>query len=66
MNSSWDHFVYTKEKKCKSDHGTRGPQKVYFQAYIIHCHGPISFVVGEAKEVLSLQMLGDYDKEIPI
>ena len=55
-NSVWDHFGLRREKKCKSDHATWGPQKAYLNAYIIHCHGPVSFVVGEAKEVLLLQM----------
>jgi hypothetical protein len=32
------------------------PEKVYFKAYIIHYHGPISFVAIEVKEFLSLQM----------
>ena len=47
---------FRSRKKCKSDYGTWGLQKAYFQAHIIHCHGPTSFGMGEAKEVLSLQM----------
>ena len=33
---------------------------------MIHCHGPMGFVVGEAKKVLSLQMSGDHAREMPI
>lgn len=57
MNSSKTTSVYIKKKtkkNCKSDHGTLGPPKAYFQAYIILSHG----LVGEAKEVLLLRMLG--------
>jgi hypothetical protein len=32
--------------------------------YIIHCHGPTNLASGEAKEVLSLQMLKDHDREM--
>ena len=28
------------------------PKRTYFKTYIIHWHGPMRFVVGEAKEVL--------------
>ena len=45
---------FTSSGKGKSDHGTWGPQKVYFKAYIIHYHGPMGFAVGEAKEDFSL------------
>ena len=55
---------FTSGQKSKSDHGIRGPQKVYFQVYIIHCHGPTGFALGEAKEVLLLQILGDHGREI--
>ena len=59
-------FVYiNKKKECKSDHGTWGPQKDCFQAYIIHYHGPTDFAMGEAKEVLSLQMSEDHGRELP-
>ena len=37
----------------KSDHGTWGPQKVYFDVYTIGYHGLTCFVVGEAKDVPS-------------
>ena len=58
--------VYIKQKKkCKSDHGTWGPQKAYFHAYIIHYYGPTGFAVGEAKEVLSLQKSRDHGSEMP-
>ena len=43
---------FTPREKCQSDHGVRGPQKTYFKAYTIHWHGPMGFVVGEAKEVI--------------
>ena len=33
-------------------------------AYIIYSHGPMGFVVGEAKEVLLLQMFREYGKEM--
>ena len=59
------HFGLHQEKKWKSDHRTWGPPNAYFKAYIIHCHGATWFAVGEAKEVLSLQMLGDHDKGMP-
>ena len=52
LNSSRDHFGLHQEKKCQSDHGVWGLQKTYFKAYIIHWHDPMSFAVGEAKEVL--------------
>ena len=52
MNSSEDHFGLHQEKECESDHDVRGPQKTYFNAYIIHWYGPMGFAVGEAKEVL--------------
>ena len=55
---------FTSRKKCESDHETRDSQKAYFQAYGVHSHGPKDFAVGEAKEVLSLQMLGDHGKEM--
>ena len=35
-----------------------GPKKLIFYAYVIHCHDPMGFVVGEAIEVVSLQMFG--------
>jgi hypothetical protein len=62
LHSFLDNFDLHQGKKCKCDHGTWGPQKTYFHAYIIYYHGPTGFEVGEAKEVLSLQMLGDYGK----
>ena len=55
-------LVYIKKNKCKSDHGAWGLQKAYFQAYLIHCHGPKVFVVGKAKEVMS-EMSGDHGRE---
>ena len=66
MNSSQDHFGLQQQKKknCESEHGTWGPQKAYFQAYIIHCHGPTSFAVGDANEILSLQMSMNHDREM--
>ena len=42
-----------------------GSQRLIFEAYIIHCHGPTGFAVGEAKEVPTLQMLGDHGEEVP-
>ena len=65
LNLSRDHFGLHQGKKWKSDHGTWGPQKACFHAYIIHCHDPTGFAVGEAKEVLLLQLSRDYDKEMP-
>jgi hypothetical protein len=56
---------FTSRKECKSAHGTWGPQKAYFQAYTIHCHNSMGFVVGEAKGVLLLQPSGDHGIEIP-
>ena len=35
-----------------------GPKRLIFYAYVIHCHDPMGFVVGEAIEVVSLQMFG--------
>ena len=43
---------FTSKDKCQSDHGVQGPQKIYLKAYIIHWHGPMDFVLAEAKEVL--------------
>ena len=34
-----------------------------FMSYIIHCHDPMGFVVGEVKDVLLLQMSRDRDRE---
>jgi hypothetical protein len=45
---------FTPRSKCQSDHEVWGPRKPYSKAYIIHCHGPTCFVLGEAKEVLWL------------
>ena len=55
----------SRKKNRKSDHETWGPQKAYSQAYIIHSHGPTGFAMGEAKRLLSLQMLGDHALEMP-
>ena len=55
LNSSWDHFVLHLAKKCGSDYGIQGLQKIYFKAYIIHWHGPTGFVLREAKELLWLE-----------
>ena len=41
------------------------PKNSYFQAYIIHHHGPTCFDVREAKEILLLQMPMDHGKELP-
>ena len=57
LNSSHDHFG---EEKRKNDHWTWGLEKAYFHAYIVHCHGPTIFDVGEAKEVLLQQRSGDH------
>jgi hypothetical protein len=35
-----------------------GSKRLIFHAYSIHCHDPMGFAVGEAKEVVSLQMFG--------
>jgi hypothetical protein len=59
-------LLYIKKNKCKSDYKTWGFQKANFQAYIIHCHGPTSFAVGEAKKGLSLQISRDHDREMPL
>ena len=40
------------------------PKKAYFEAYIIHYHGPKGFALGRAKDVLSLQMLRDHSIEM--
>jgi hypothetical protein len=51
LNSFRNYFDLHQETKCQSDHGVCGPQKTYFKAYIIHLHGPMGFVMWEAKEV---------------
>ena len=57
LDLSQDRFGLHKVKKnVKSDHGTWGLQKACFQAYISHFHGRTCNALGEAKEVLSLQM----------
>ena len=66
LASSWDHFGLHQEIKCKSNHGTQAPPKACFLAYIIHCNGPMGFGVREAKEVLSLQMSRDHDRDMAI
>ena len=53
----------SKKKKCKSNHATWGPWKAYFHAYIIHCHDPMGFAMGRAKEVISMHMSGDHGRE---
>ena len=50
LNSSLDYFGLHQGKKCQSDHGGRGSQKIYFKAYIIHLHNPTGFVIRDAKE----------------
>ena len=42
-------------RNCRSVQGVQGPQKTYFQACIIHSHGPTGFGVGEAKEMLLVE-----------
>ena len=59
-------FVYVKENIFKSDHGIRGSQKVYIQAYIIHCHIPTCYVVREVKKVPMLQKSGCRCEEMPL
>ena len=62
---SWNHFgLHQRKNKCKSDHEPWGSQKAYFYGYIVHCFGPTGFAMGEAKEVLSLQISRDDDKEM--
>ena len=41
-------FWFTLRKKWQSDREVEGPQKKFCKAYIIHSHGPMRFVVGEA------------------
>ena len=41
------------------------PKRPPFTPTFTHCHGPMSFAMGEAKEILSLQMSGDHDREMP-
>ena len=36
LNSSRDHYGLHQGKHCHSDHEGRGPQKTYFESYIIH------------------------------
>ena len=43
LNSSHDHFGLHQKKKCQSDHGVWGPQRTYFEAYIVHWHGPTDY-----------------------
>ena len=57
--------VYIKKKNVRVIMETWGSKKVYYHTYIIHYHGPTNFVVGRAKEVLSLQMSRDHGKEVP-
>ena len=50
----WTHpattSIYTKEKMSKwPPNGVWGPQKTYFEAYIVHWHGPTCFAVERAK-----------------
>lgn len=53
-----------RKKNCKSDHGVFGPQKTYFQAYIIHYHDPTDIAVSRKKEDLSLPKSTDHDREM--
>ena len=40
------------------------PKKAYFQAYIIHCHGPMVFVVRKAKRgALIANVRGPWQKD---
>lgn len=55
---------FTSRKQCKNDHGTWGPPKGCFEAYIMHCHGPKGIAIGVAKEVLLLQMSWDHSIDI--
>ena len=46
------------------DHGIRHSHKVHFQCYVIQCHGPTCFALGEAKKVIMLQTSKDHGKEM--
>lgn len=62
-----DHSRIHPEKKLyKSEHGPQGSQKVYFQAYIIQCHGPTDFAAIMAREVHTMRKLGDHSKEMNV
>jgi hypothetical protein len=65
LHLSPDNFDLHQGKECKCDHKTWDPQKAYFQAYIIHYHGPTGFAVGKAKEVFLQQKLMDHGKAMP-
>ena len=47
--TSHEPLLFTPKKKCQSVHGVWGPWETYCKACIIHWHGPMGFVVGEAK-----------------
>ena len=66
LNLSRDHFSLHWGKNVKVAMGFEIPKMHFFKAYITHCHDPTGFVVGEAKEVHSLQILGDHGKEMPL
>jgi hypothetical protein len=51
-------------KEFKSDHGSGGPQKAYFLAYIIHRYNPIVLWWERQKKILLLQMTRDHDREM--
>jgi hypothetical protein len=56
--SSRDHFGFTSRIFLRVTMELEGSKRLIFHAYIIHCHDPMGFAVGEAKEVVSLQMFG--------
>ena len=56
LNSSWDHFGL---------HQGKNMVRVTMEpAFIIHNHGVMGFVIGEAKEVLLLQMSRDHGRDL--
>ena len=65
LNSSRNHIDLHQAKIIRVIMELYVPKNSYFQAYIIHHHGPTCFDVREAKEILLLQMPMDHGKELP-
>lgn len=54
VDFSMRQLQFTSRKECRTGHGTWGPQKVCFRAYVTHRHGPMGFCSERQKRFPSL------------
>ena len=66
LNLSRDHFGLYQGKKGRVAMGFEVPNRLVFHACIIHCHGPVGFVLRKAKEIIPLQKSWDHGNETPL